>query len=154
MVSAKMGVAITEEYCVSMVQHLSPEQMAFMHRSAPVITKILEAVKQRLKGLSPETLQGIGLRLSEPGSLRQLPDVKTTWELIWRINQMYGEPLLIELDEFQQTCKVGLGKLEELLAERIAAREATTQKAAKLKAAKLLEPIVQREPTQAKLLPL
>lgn len=153
-VSAKMGVPITEEYCVAMVSNLTPEQMAFVHQSAPIIAKITEAVKERLKGLPPETLQGLGLKLSAPGAIRQLPDVITTWEAMWAINQMFGDPPLIELVDFQQTCKVGLGRLEELLTQKIAQRTGTTLKAAKARAAKLLEPTVRFEPTSPKLLTL
>ena len=151
----KLGVPINLEHCLAAVDSLTLQQMAFMHGNSGVISKILEAIKVKLKGMPDDTLQSIGLRKTAPGQLRQLPEVGKVWEWVWlQLNTLLPEAQQIQMTEFQAVCKASVGSLQDLVADRIQKRDGGTKKDAEAKAKKLLEQIVTIAQTEPKLLKL
>lgn len=150
-----LPVATSGDFVIGAVNRLTPQQMAFMVKHDPIIRKALDATKDRMKALPSDVLASVGYELGKPIMRRELPSAQQVWEHLWTINRMY-DPIhnLIELEEFQSTLKTVVGKLEELLTDKLAAKEKITKKDAAARAKRILEPIVTFTPTEPRLLPL
>lgn len=150
----KLGVQVNLEHCLAAVEHLTPQQMAFMHGNAQVIAKILEAIKTRLKGMPDDTLQAVGLKKSAPTKVRQLPEVGAVWAWIWESLNSVLPGQKIKMEEFQAVCKASVGSLQALVADRLHKRDGGSKKDSEFKAKTLLEGIVSYEEQEPKLLKL
>lgn len=135
------------------VMDLTLEQLAFIHQRSAMIKNVLDAVSDRLKSFGPDDLATVGYKLEPGGTIREIPSIPKLWEAVW------AAELGITVEEFQGCMKAFVGKVEELVASKIEARELAsnpefTKKEAKARAAKIIEPAVELKPKSPQLKPL
>jgi hypothetical protein len=129
---------------------LDNPSLAFIHSRAPLITAILESVKDRLKGLFRDDLAAVGLELKPNAPMRQITKVQLAYEAL----KIRG---LISDDEFRSVCKLPIGALEELVVPRLKTKvefAAFKNDALKEEFSKIIAPSVDMIPKAASLKPL
>lgn len=152
MVAERLGAEITEEYLVEAAGRLTPQQAAFMNRSAPVIKKILEAVKDRLKQMSDDELKAVGFQRGKVVRTRRLHDAQATWQSLWSLGQING--ITLSSEEFQKCCSLSVGKIVEALADKIVTEKGISRKDARLQADRMIQETVTYEDSEPRLIPI
>jgi hypothetical protein len=64
------------------VQYLTPPELSFIHSNAPVIAKVLEAIKKRLKELPEEVLREQGWRIGDGMALDPVRDTMRAYNAL------------------------------------------------------------------------
>ena len=91
---------------------LTPTQKAFIHSRAPLISAILDGVKDSLKGMLKDDLAAVGLEIKPNAPMRKIADVQLAYAALF-------ERKLITDQEFRSICKLPVGAVEELIKPRI-----------------------------------
>lgn len=95
-----------KEYIEVAVEVATPEMIAAVHRRSKVITKVLDAVKARLKAMPKDQLESLGFKLSEGKKLDPITNTReafsklinadTTWiDGVWA-SMKFGKTELVE----------------------------------------------------------
>jgi hypothetical protein len=91
------------------ISKLDPADLKVMVDRSSLITEILEAAKQRLKGLSEETLALIGLKLVPGMNLKPITNTKVAYE---RLEAVLGKEAMMDV------ISVARGKAADILCEQ------------------------------------
>lgn len=77
-----MQPELSKENIIALIETLPLQQVAFVHTRAGLVSKVLEAVKVRLKACTDEQLYAVGLFRSEGKRLDPIVDVKGAFEFL------------------------------------------------------------------------
>lgn len=91
---------------------LSDVDLAFIYSKRHIMAGIQEAVKERLRKMSEQQLNAIGLSLEPSASVRDVSDLDGAFNILLREG-------LMTVDEFHTCCSLTLGKVEEMVKKRI-----------------------------------
>ena len=95
---------------------LSPQKLAHLWKHKSVSDKIWAACEDRLRAMSPEDLQAVGLTYRETGEATTVTDVLRAFEIL------HAEGLCTQ-DEFLSWCKARITSAEKVVVKRIAERQ-------------------------------
>jgi hypothetical protein len=120
---------LTKDDIFAAVSQLQPKELLFLYERAGLLKEIGTAVSLRLKALPEDVLQDLGVRLSK-ASRAEIKDLAKAHGLLidtWLTQK-----------EFEECCKLVLGKIEEKVVPKMAEAEGITQKEAKQKLREIL----------------
>lgn len=109
----------------AMIQRMTPSQLKFIHERKSLAVEIMDGAIQRLKGLPPEQLALLGLKLADGAKLKPVTNVKLAYE---RLEAVLGRERMMDV------ISVARGKAADVLCEQ----QQTTLKAAKEKVDEIL----------------
>jgi hypothetical protein len=136
-----------KEAVLAKVQALSHEQLAFVHSRSSIADKVFEAVKERLKSISEEERNAVGLTMGKPAKVAEVKDVDAAREILVTNNQ------LLTQEEFDEHVSLTLGKVEKIAVPRLAKREGINQKIAKERLRESLKDCIEHAEKSASLVP-
>lgn len=129
---------LTKDNVQALVQRLPLEQMATLRKNKSIIEKILEAVGEQLRRTPLAELNKVGLTIGKASEGRAVKEAGMAQHILL-------EAGLITREEFETCVKVVGGRLEEIVVDRIAAKDGIPKKEAKAALWNLLGPAT--EPT-------
>lgn len=136
-----------KEQIAAAVNQLTPEDCLRIWQRAGIIEKTLEAVEGRLKGLSTDALQALGLELSPNSPLSEIDDIEGAFNILFQAG-------LVTQAQFLAICKFRMGKLDEIVAKTLAEKTGMTLESARLNVRELLKPVIKLKPKAPSLVKL
>jgi hypothetical protein len=129
----------------AMVRTMDLPTKAFLRHRKSMIENVLEAVSTDLRqNYSADELAGVGLQLVPSNGVRVLSNVQKLWEVL--------QPIGVKEHEFRALLKAVHGTTQAFLAEKLKQEDASlTDKEAKERADKILEPAVTKAPREPQL---
>ena len=86
------GISSTADV-TSLVETMTPDDLCTIFKKSSVIDKILDAVKDRLKGMTAEELQALGLGKKPGRKLDKITNALHNWGFVFRLTDPQGRPL-------------------------------------------------------------
>jgi hypothetical protein len=129
----------------ALVRTMDLPTKAFLRHRKSLIENVLEAVSTDLKkNYTADELASVGLQLVPSSGVRVLANVQKLWEVL--------QPIGVKEHEFRALLKAVHGTTQAFLAEKLKQEDASlTDKEAKERADKILEPAVTKAPRDPQL---
>lgn len=139
-----------EKAILDRVNSLSHSQLAKLHSYASISTKVFEAAKDRLKGLTEEELNEVGLSKGKPSKVAEVEDIKA---VLAARSIFVDKTNSVTVSEFDAHVSLALGKVEKIAVGRLAKRSDISQKVAKEKLREDLKGCISYSEKSASLVP-